>query len=401
MARIDQYSRILHHRLTSPGAVFTIPSSSDHTDETWAATDLYIGELGINVTDDKIFMRTNNGIVQLATATASAGGANIWVYSGTEVQIGNSYSVATAITKASTATQSVDLGTTSKRFSNLYLGDNSDNKAVINVKDTFTLKNNAGDFLLTSGYLINSENSAIHIGTQSSTVSKTNPVWINTSGGTVSNGGYRHSVISSGNVVIDDVESAVAINAENVTIGDTNLGTLGLTTHIGYGYNKKNITGFQTVIGGSLAIRTLDSGTLGGNSEPIYANSDWTTQQAKIQTLNALSTSIVTMGWTAGEAIQMKAWVMGVNRDDGNVYSAEVFGTGIHNGDGFAKMVGDVYVLEQSTFGGTASMPPYDLAESTIECDDISFYIKVKGHSSSTVEWITTYSYQKMQNLFQ
>lgn len=400
MARIDQYSRILHHRLTAPGAVFTIPSSSDHTDETWAATDLYIGELGINVTDDKIFMRTNNGIVQLATATASSAGSNVWIYSGTEVQIGSSFSAATAITKASTATQSVDLGTTSKRFGNVYLGDNNLNKAVIDTKEQLTIKSNAGNHFLTAGYLITTEDSAIHIGTQSQTVPKGQGLFLNTMAATMSNGGYNRTVISSENVIIDDCESCVAINAYNVQLGDTNEGTLGAATHIGPGYNKKNIAGSRTTVGGSFAVRSLDSGTLGGNSQPIYADSDWITEQRKIQTTNALSTSIMTMQWLPGDAIQMKAWVMGVNRDDGTVYSAELLGTGIHNGIGFSKMIGDVYVFEQSDFGATYSIPPNDIAESTITCDDNNFYIKVKGHSSSAVDWICTYSYHKMQNLF-
>jgi hypothetical protein len=101
------------------------------------------------------------------------------------------------------------------------------------------------------------------------------------------------------------------------------------------------------------------------------------------------------MGWTAGEAIQMKAFVMGVNRDDGNVYSAELVGTGM-----YPKIIGDVYVLEQSNFGGTASMPPYTLAEATIECDATNFYVKVSGHAASSVEWIVSYSYHRMSNLF-
>ena len=49
MARIDQYARLMHHRISTSGANFTVPTSDDHTDETWLSTDLYIGELGINI----------------------------------------------------------------------------------------------------------------------------------------------------------------------------------------------------------------------------------------------------------------------------------------------------------------------------------------------------------------
>jgi hypothetical protein len=399
MARIDQYARLIHHRLTGAGQQFTIPASADHTDETWAATDLYIGEIGLNITDDKVFARTNNGIIELAVATQSSSGDQIWIISGQDILVGASYSNATSVSKATGAT-SVSLGKSDNRWSGLFLGGNPDLKGTINTSDAIEIRDNAGNRFLTAGYLVTSEDSAIHIGTQSQTVAKEQGLFLNSMFGTMSNGGYNRVMIGSSNVIMDDAEGAVSIAAFDVQIGDSNVGTINGVTHIGPGYFKKNLVSLRTTVGGSFAVRTLDGGTLGGNSQPIYADSDWVIQQEKIQTLNALSTPIVTYGWTAGEAIQMKARVMGINRDDGNVYSAEIFGTGIHNGDGFAQMIGDPIILEQSNFGGTASIPPYDLAEATIECDDTNFYVKVKGHSASPVEWICTYSYQKMSNLF-
>lgn len=43
----------------------TIPSSSDHTDGTWLATDLYIGEFYMNTTNGKIYTRTTAGIEEI------------------------------------------------------------------------------------------------------------------------------------------------------------------------------------------------------------------------------------------------------------------------------------------------------------------------------------------------
>lgn len=400
MARIDQYSRILHHRLTAPGAQFTIPSSSDHTDETWAATDLYIGELGINVTDDKIFMRTNNGIVQLATATASAGGTNIWVYSGTQVQIGGSYSLTTSIVKTPGSTGSVDLGTTSDRFSGVYLGGNADLKGVINTSNSLDIRNSAGKRYLTADYMVSSEDSAIHIGTYSQTVDKLQGIFINSSNSEMRNGSRNRTIISSNNVIMDEVAYAAALAAQNVQIGDSTLGTKSNIIHIGPGYSKKNTTSNTVTVGGAFGVRNLDNGTNGGNSQPIYAESDWITAQARLDTVDALSNAIVSLPWTSGDAIQMKAYVMGVNRDDGTVYSSEISASGINLGSGFVKLTGDPYILEQSTFGSTFSIAPNDIAESTIECDLNYFYIKVKGHSASEVNWIVTYSYHRMKNLF-
>lgn len=69
MGLITQNSRIAHHRVDTPGSIFTIPASSDFTDGTWLITDLNLGELGINMVDDRIFFRTNNGIIEIETAS--------------------------------------------------------------------------------------------------------------------------------------------------------------------------------------------------------------------------------------------------------------------------------------------------------------------------------------------
>jgi hypothetical protein len=73
MAKIEQYSRIINHAISTSGAVFTVPTSNDHTDETWLATDLYVGEFGVNVTDDKVYVRTSNGIIPVATGATGSG----------------------------------------------------------------------------------------------------------------------------------------------------------------------------------------------------------------------------------------------------------------------------------------------------------------------------------------
>ena len=71
MSKIEQYSRLINHRISTSGAVFNVPTSNDHTDETWLATDLYVGEFGVNVTDDKVYVRTSNGIIPVSTGSTS------------------------------------------------------------------------------------------------------------------------------------------------------------------------------------------------------------------------------------------------------------------------------------------------------------------------------------------
>ena len=64
--------RIVIKRDNTPGVVPTIPSSNDHTDGTWVSTDIYVGEFFMNVADDKLWYRSDNGI-------------NLISYSGTTI----------------------------------------------------------------------------------------------------------------------------------------------------------------------------------------------------------------------------------------------------------------------------------------------------------------------------
>jgi hypothetical protein len=79
-----QNSRIAHHRLTTSGSIFTIPASLDFTDGSWLSTDLTLGELGFNMADDRAFFRSNNGIIELATAS---GLNRFWERDGEDIRL--------------------------------------------------------------------------------------------------------------------------------------------------------------------------------------------------------------------------------------------------------------------------------------------------------------------------
>ena len=57
-----QDSRIKIKRSTVNSTVPTVPSSSDHTDGTWIATDIYKGELFYNQADGVLWTRGDSGI---------------------------------------------------------------------------------------------------------------------------------------------------------------------------------------------------------------------------------------------------------------------------------------------------------------------------------------------------
>ena len=62
-----QDSRIRLKRSTVTGAVPTAAPSTDHTDGTWSVNDIYIGELYLNDSDQRLFVRTSGGVLEIAT----------------------------------------------------------------------------------------------------------------------------------------------------------------------------------------------------------------------------------------------------------------------------------------------------------------------------------------------
>ena len=66
MSKLSDYSKF-DLIFWESGQEPTIPSSENKTDGTWLYTDIHIGQMAINVADDKIWMRTENGIVEIIT----------------------------------------------------------------------------------------------------------------------------------------------------------------------------------------------------------------------------------------------------------------------------------------------------------------------------------------------
>jgi len=62
-----QDSRIRIKRSTVALAQPTAAPSTDHTDGTWSVNDVYIGELYLNDADQRLYIRTTNGILEIAT----------------------------------------------------------------------------------------------------------------------------------------------------------------------------------------------------------------------------------------------------------------------------------------------------------------------------------------------
>ena len=93
-----QDSKMIQKYSTVTGIVPTAGPTSDFTDGTWTATDIYEGEIMANVADSKVWMRMNAGIREfLITGNNSATGDLYYVGSGTwqRLPIGTSGQVLT------------------------------------------------------------------------------------------------------------------------------------------------------------------------------------------------------------------------------------------------------------------------------------------------------------------
>lgn len=144
MAILQQNARISHHAFTTTGLIPTIPVSTDHTDQTWIATDIYLGELSMNIQDDRIWMRTINGIVELLSIASPN---NCWIRVGNNIVSIRINATAPMILPETTDVS--DLGSASKRWKDLYLG------SVVDFSSTLAF-NKAGTGLayLSSGNII-------------------------------------------------------------------------------------------------------------------------------------------------------------------------------------------------------------------------------------------------------
>lgn len=381
--KIEQYSRLLLHRVTGQGAVFTVPTSNDHTDETWSETDLYIGELGINVTDDTIWMRTNNGIVQIATWTASgAGGSasnNIWILNGSnEIELGGTYSP-TAVVRNNNSF--VDLGSSSLRFKDLYLGGASDGKTIINTNLGFTIRDSVGHIITMDNFGSNTAN--ITIATQSSTALKTRPLHIQSQTSAINEFGSCRAIIGSYDSFINGSFRTVVIAGNGVIMG-TNSNN---SAYLGVGYGKEFDHADSVGVGGTLRIRGVDD-----DGSTNYNESDRVYGQTRLTTSNALTTPIFSWTWdpSCGEVFSGEWNITGVDViDPSRVYSVKLLWTGSFNGVGWS--IGDPIIQEVNSMDSDV--------EAGVTWDNVGFDITVKGEASTTIKWLCSYNYHRIINV--
>jgi len=387
MSKIQQYSRLINHRLTTAGSSFTIPTSNDHTDETWLATDLYIGELGINITDDKLYMRTNNGIVQIATGTSSGGStastAQVFVFNSPNIQIGSTYSADSVSRRSGYYT---DLGTTTLAWKDLYLGGSSTGLSTIDVNGGVYLKT-ATDGILTSDGAASS-NAPIEIHTSSSNANKNRPLFLNTRFGLASGSTNYITSISGNTVNFTNNAYVIAGAGTSISFDDS----IQYSTHWGRGLGRNVWEDDSHTFSKKLKVKGI---TDDGSNQ--YDKSEWTTTQELLRTTDALWTDFVTIPWVAtasgGNVMQVKSYIVGTLIDDASVvFSAEMMGCYSIDSSLTTHEIGVPILNVVSSWSGT--QPDVEMS-----ADSDAVYIKIKGVGTDTIQWLCSYSYHRLINI--
>lgn len=380
--KIEQYSRVINHRISTAGQKFTIPTSNDHTDETWLATDLYIGELGVNVSDDTIYFRSNNGIIQISASSSGPSQSQIWVTSGSNIALSSTFSADAVIPNSLYYT---DLGTSTTRWKDLYLGGSTTGQSTIEVNGGLSITETANNGILGSGFVV-TNNTPIIIFASASVDVRNRPLHLNSKDSYIYSTTGQCATIASDGVIINSGVENYLVSGSDVVIGTNS--TNG--AHIGKGFLKTNIFDDTVVIGGNLAVRGVaDDGT------GQYAVSDWTTTQASLRTFDALYNLIADVdffetGASASEVMQLKAYIIGTEIDNAdNVYSAELLGLFKQVG-GTASQVGQTITREISNYPGLEAI--FDTSSTGVE-------IKVKGTGTDTIQWLCTYSWHRMKGI--
>lgn len=90
MADKVEYSRLRIKRTDFTGVVPTIPTGN--TLNTFIDTDTFVGEFFLNITDDKLWIRTDNGQIEIELfqnlPTSSSGLTSNQLYTQTATQLG-------------------------------------------------------------------------------------------------------------------------------------------------------------------------------------------------------------------------------------------------------------------------------------------------------------------------
>lgn len=233
MSLKTEYSRMAQKRITGVGVVPTVPAT-DPIDDTWLPTDLMMGEICINPDDDKMWIRTTAGIIEIATGATILGDLQDVLDNGS----------------VATITGDVDITADNFIFNDdaVKIGDNS----AAPVTTTNTAK---------KAVLIATQNSIIDDGVRNSSII----------GGNVNNidNNSVNSVILGGDTNdITAYSRSVILGGQNIT-ADANDTAFADNLRLEVGGRLRMLSGTNATAGSA----TLVAGTVTVNTTQVQANS--------------------------------------------------------------------------------------------------------------------------------
>lgn len=316
------------------------------------------------------------------TSSLGSESTSPFIWSSPDIQISASYS---AESVSPNDTDLTDLGTSTLRWKDLYLGGSLEGVTQINVNGGVIIKESVNSVLVTNN--IESTDAPIEID-GCSTVDKERTLNLNTSNA-VWNGTFNKwsTSISSNGVTASNSTNNTFISANNLTVASG----LSNVVHLGVGLGKIDYDTQQVVLGGSTALRGVnDDGSF------QYQNSDFVTRQARLRTSDALMNDISVIDWVPGapgQVVQVKAYVLATDIVNAAlIYSAEISGVYSLDDSEQVNEIGTPIVSEWNSF------PSGDVTVE-MDADNSSVYIKVQGNAVNTITWLVTYSYQRIVNI--
>lgn len=330
MSVISGKTRLKHHALTTAGTIFTVPATDDFTDGTWVATDLVLGEIGFNLTDDRAFFRSANGIVEMITSTF----VHLWERTGDDIQaVINPLASPLIDPNILPATDDMsDIGSSVLRWKDLYLGE------VIDFSVAFSVVVDTNDVIkCADGATFNTTNLKIA------------PTVISSQNARVTNGATNSSILGG----LSNTLNATAIKC--VILG-----------------------GESNTIDGSNSAVIASNGITATYDQTLYSQDAYRVSPHTVQTTDATVTNLMTFTPDVDGVYIIDTNITGLESATGDALGIKQFTV-------FKVIAGAVTIVSASTtdkksnFAGAVS--------SAIDTDGTVIRLRVVGKAATTIDW--------------
>ena len=315
-------AKIVIKEITTTGTTFTMGPSTDHTDGSWNATDIYPSEFGFNSGDGKLFIGTNAGVQELTLVpTGETTGVPLQFVSGTTNSVKPSFGTHTFDTAS---TNSVILG-----------GDNN----IMTGSTNSTIGGGKGNTMTTSVYsFIGGGKNSSNIANFFSTIGggHNNDIY-SSNYSTIGGGKYNTHTEGSSNTIGGGYGNVITgCSWSNIGAGFYNkiLGVFADVSTIGGGDNNNITNSSECIIGGGQS-NNIEGGDfnsiLGGRSNEITSTGDYNSiGGGYTNTIDAAAIAgTIAGGWGNDVGSSFSSIAGGQNNDTSTFANVHILGSSI------------------------------------------------------------------------